>query len=224
MSLGNFCIITVSFTAAFWQRFGGRRKVFLVAAIVLMLFACDGRQSAMASVLIVAMLAVARVLPANVALLFLPLAVAAAVGVTALLGLRSGQDDLPGRIAVMVELLADMQLADWLGASDRLRIIAVDSGIVYLLITQSVLCVAILWGLVVTGMEERTRTHQTYKNGMFLYIAISMIVSYGFISIKTAAPMWFIYGMLAASGWARQVAADDRRPAALGLGRPTAGE
>ena len=54
VSLGNFMTATVAFTAAFWNRLGGKLKMFFFASMILMLLACDGRLAAMASVAIIA--------------------------------------------------------------------------------------------------------------------------------------------------------------------------
>ena len=45
-----------------------------------------------------------------------------------------------------------------------------------------------------------TSQQKIYKNGVLLYLALTMIVSYSFLSIKTAAPIWFVFGALLSSG------------------------
>jgi putative polymerase len=196
VSLGNFVIMTVAFTAAFWSRLGRGLQALFVFSIVLMLFACDGRLAMLATVAIVAMSAGYRYVPRHAALLFLPVVAALAIAVTDTGGLRSGTDDLAGRIAYTAELLSGMKFLDVAGLSDRLLELSVDAGAVYLIITQSFLGVALLWAFVTLAADESTREQKIYKNGLLLYLALTMMVSYSFASIKTAAPIWFVFGAL----------------------------
>lgn len=198
VSLGNFALILMAFALAFWRYLSAWVNAFVALSIALILFACDGRLSAVASLVILLSAVFVRFLPGNIALLYLPLVVLGAVGATVVLDLEGGPDDFPGRIAHTVDLLGQLGLAEWLGASNRLLEPAEDSGLVYLIITHSVLGVALFWVLNVLALGERTLEQKTYKNGLFLYLALTMMVSYSFTSIKTAAPLWFIYGTLLA--------------------------
>ena len=196
VSLGNFAVISVAFLTALWAALGRATRLFMCASILLILFACDGRFSAIASLTIVAVTMVSRLTPRNAAVFYLPLVTLGAVAAVSLGDLRSGADDFPGRIAHTVELLGAMQLSDILGTSDRLLVTAVDSGLVYLIITHSLVGVGLLWFMIVFAADEATPEQKKYKNAICLYIALSMMVSYSFVSIKTAAPLWFIYGVL----------------------------
>jgi putative polymerase len=196
VSLGNFVIMTVAFTAAFWDRLGRGLQALFAFSIVLMLFACDGRLAMLATAAIVAMSFGYRFLPRHAALLFLPVVAGLAIAVTDTSGLRSGTDDLAGRIAYTAELLSSMKFLDVAGLSDRLLDQSVDAGAVYLIITQSFLGVALLWAFVTLTADESTREQKIYKNGLLLYLALTMMVSYSFASIKTAAPIWFVFGAL----------------------------
>lgn len=198
VSLGNFALVLMAFALAFRRHLPGRARAFVALSIVLILFACDGRLSAVASLIILIAAALVRYLPGNIALIYLPLIVMGAVGATVVLDLEGGPDDFPGRIAHTVDLLGQLGLADWLGVSNRLLEPAEDSGLVYLIITHSFLGVLLFWVLNVLALEERTLEQKTYKNALFLYLALTMMVSYSFTSIKTAAPLWFIYGTLLA--------------------------
>jgi putative polymerase len=196
VSLGNFMIMTVAFTAAYWRRMQSWLQLFLLFSITLMLFACDGRLAMVATTAILAMSLGKGILPRHVGLVFLPVIAVLAIFVTDSAGLRSGTDDLPGRIAYTAELLTSMQFLDFAGLSDRLLEQSVDAGAVYLMITQSFLGVALLWAFVTLAADEMTPEQKIYKNGLLLYLALTMMVSYSFASIKTAAPIWFIFGSL----------------------------
>ena len=200
VSLGNFMTVTVAFTAAFWKKLGGKLQAFFVASMILMLLACDGRLAAMASVAILAISAGHRAMPRHSAIMFLPFVVVLAVVVAALAGWQSGTDDLSGRIAFTVELIQDMTVADIFGISDRQLPQSVDAGVVYLIITQSIIGAALIWGFITLSANESTPEQKIYKNGVLMYLALTMMVSYSFLSIKTAAPIWFIFGALLSGG------------------------
>ncbi|MEQ1669713.1 MAG: hypothetical protein ABL893_02530 [Hyphomicrobium sp.] len=196
VSLGNFMIVTVAFTAAFWHRWGSALRVFCVASMMLMLLACDGRLAALASVAILAISIAYRLVPRHAALLFVPAVTGLALFMTYAADLKPGVDDLTGRIAYTAELIRSVSLDDFAGLSDRLLEQSVDAGVVYLTITQSFLGLALLWGFITLSADEATREQKIYKNGILLYLALTMIVSYSFLSIKTAAPIWFVFGVL----------------------------
>jgi putative polymerase len=206
VSLGNFMTVTVAFTAAFWLKLTGGMRAFLVASMILMLLACDGRLAAMASVAIIALSLAHRFVPRHAALIYVPFITLLAIASTALAGWKTGIDDLSGRIAFTAELIRDLSLADIFGLSDRLLAESVDAGVVYLVITQSIVGAALIWAAITLAADEATREQKIYKNGIMLYLALTMMVSYSFMSIKTAAPIWFVFGSLLATSADRSTA------------------
>ncbi len=204
VSLGNFTVLLLAVTVAFWPALSPRMRLFFLANAALYQFAGDGRLSATAAALIALAAMIRPMLPRNIIALALPGAILAALAFTELLQLADTADTLPGRIAYTAHLLAEMRVEDYLGASDRLIELAVDSGVTYLVITQSILGLLLFWIAFVVGLPERDSVAQRYKLGIGIYIAINMIISYSFISIKTAALLWFVYGALAVSRSARR--------------------
>lgn len=196
VSLGNFMIITAGFTAAFWNQLSSGLRAFFVASATLMLFACDGRLAALATVAIVAMSVGHRILPRHAGLVFLPIVMALAIFFTNFGGLKSGTDDLSGRVAYTAEIFSGLQFYDFAGLSDQLLDRSVDAGVVYMIITQSILGLALLWCFITLAADEATPEQKIFKNSLLLYLSLTMMVSYSFVSIKTAAPLWFIFGAL----------------------------
>lgn len=196
VSLGNFMIATVAFTAAFWNRLSGGLRIFCVFSMLLMLLASDGRLAALASVAIIALSIGHRLLPRHAALLFVPAVTGMALFVSYAAELKTGVDDLSGRIAYTADLISNLTLNDITGLSDRLLEQSVDAGVVYLTITQSLLGLTLLWSFITLSADETSTEQKIYKNGLLMYLALTMIVSYSFLSIKTAAPIWFIFGAL----------------------------
>jgi len=199
VSLGNFVILLTCFTLAFWPRLSSRARVLMVLATLLTLFASDGRLALFGSFIVLATAMVSRFLPRNISLFILPLVMLFAVLIVQAGDFYSGRDNFSGRLAYTIELFMDMNFMDWLGLSDRMIDHSADSGIIYLMITHSVIVIAIWWVLMVTELKETSAAQRHYKNGISLYLALTMLVSFSFISIKTAAPLWLAYGSLAAA-------------------------
>ena len=196
VSLGNHVILMTAVIVTFWQRMSYRTRVLMIAGTLLCLFACDGRLAVTSSLLLIGVALASRWLPENFSLMMLPLAAIGATMATVLLGFQTGEDNFPGRIAHTAKLYELLDLYDVMGLSNKLLAPAADSGIVYMMISQSIIGLCALWLLIVLGLEENTRERQIYKNSLCMYLSLTMLVSYAFVSIKTGAPLWFIYGAL----------------------------
>ena len=85
---------------------------------------------------------------------------------------------------------------DLLGLKNTLIPPAVDSGITYLILTQSLPGVLLLWLFIVYSGADATAEQVRYSHALCLYISLSMLVSYAFLTIKTASLAWFIQGAL----------------------------
>lgn len=204
VSLGNFVIIMVCFILAFWSKLDIKTRIFMVLATLLCLFASDGRLALFGSLIILGMAMISHFFPRNIALFILPMIIVLSVLIFQIGDLHSGKDNFSGRLAYTIELLLKMDFSDYFGISNRLLDHSADSGIIYLMLTHSVVLVAIWWVLMVTELEESSAAQRHYKNGISLYLALTMLVSFSFISIKTAAPLWLVYGALAVSGAERR--------------------
>jgi putative polymerase len=196
VSLGNYCIVITAFICARFSQLGTLTRIILIVGNVIALIGCDGRLAAVASVLMVAASMIAPRLPRYSAILYLPAVVGIAFALVGFAGLHAGGDDFPGRIAHTVELIAQFDTAEFLGLSDEYLNQAVDSGLAYLITTQSLLGPAILWVFIVYGSDERTAEQIRFTHGVCIYIALTLMVSFAFLSIKTSALLWFIYGVL----------------------------
>jgi putative polymerase len=200
-------------------------RAFLIGGTLVALIGCDGRLAAVASILIIAAAILAPYLPRHSAVLYLPGVLGAAFLLTKIGGFHAGEDNFSGRIAHTVELLGQFGVGEFLGISAQPELLsrAVDSGIAYLIITQSLLGFAILWIFVVFGSAERTREQIRFTHATGIYLSLVMMVSYAFLTIKTAALLWFIYGVLQGSGGAARAwlsGARIGRGASFGQPRP----
>jgi putative polymerase len=198
VSLGNYCVTLTCFLCAAWTRLSSRQRWFLALGNVAAIIGCDGRLAALSSAAIVAVSVAAPLVPRFAWFLYLPGFVGAALVLTALNGLHSGTDDLSGRIALSAELLGRYDLADYMGTSSTYLLTAVDSGIAYLITTQSIIGVCIVWVFIAFAAQARTWEQVRYLHGLCLYISLSLMVSYAVFTIKTAALLWFVHGCLQA--------------------------
>ena len=212
VSLGNWCVIITALICAFYDRFTKRQRQFLIGSNLLVLLGSDGRLALMSSLLIVAAAYVARRSRNLPVFLYLPAAVAVAFVVVYAGGYKGGEDNFPSRVAYTVELLSSFDLRDLMGMSDRYLSRAVDSGVSYLIITQSLLGLACLWATIVFSASTRTAEQRIFLHAVAIYLSCNVIVSFAFLTIKTGALLWFVYGAL--QGGALETAAV-RPPGAL---------
>ncbi len=197
VSLGNYGVIVAMACVALWDRMAPRQKLFLVVSTAMILVGCDGR-FAITSVLIMIMLRfVAPALPRYVNLVYFPgflLLVAIAVRFA---HLSNDGDDFPSRAAGSIDALSRMDLAALFGAEAERAYGVMDSGVAYLLYSQSIIGAAALWLAIVYGLPQRDKASIVYSHATSVYVVLNLLVSYSMFSIKTASLLWFVFGALA---------------------------
>ncbi len=196
VSLGNYCSIVTAFMVAGWHRLGRGARLLLPVSTALLIVGCDGRLALVACALILVIAPWVTRLPRRSTLLYAPVVVLSAFALVHFAGLSSGTDDFAGRLANTVELLGRLDAADLLGLADTFIGPAVDSGIAYLIITQSLPGVLLLWLFIACSGADHTPEQARFTHALCLYISLSMLVSYAFLTIKTASLAWFIQGAL----------------------------
>lgn len=212
VSLGNYCSIITAFLAACLQRLGWPAIAYLAPTTAAMLVGCDGRLATATCIVIVIAAAVAPRLPRRSAVLYLPATAALVFALVIGAGLEPGTDDFPGRLAYTVELIRSYDVAEILGLSNELVAKAMDSGAAYLITTQSLPGLLLLWAYITLAPREDTAEQVRFTHAASLYLALSMMVSYSFLTIKTGALLWFIQGALqgASDSSSRLAEADER--------------
>lgn len=196
VSLGNYCTVITCFICACFRRIGRLATWLMALTTVAMLVGCDGRLATASCVVIAAVALIAPRLPRLSATLYIPGSIAFIVAVVVLAGLKPGADDFGGRLAHTVELLGRFDVPEYLGMSSEYITEAMDSGVAYLILTQSLPGLILLWAYIGFGTKEDTAEQIRYTHALTLYIALSMMVSYSFLTIKTAALLWFVQGTL----------------------------
>jgi putative polymerase len=196
VSLGDYCIIIVSFALAFWRSLTLFERVILLGGSAVLIVGCDSRLGTVSCGIIAAASIVAPRLPSRFSALVPVVILGAAFAAVSYLGLKAGPDNFSGRLAHTVTLLRDYGLPEFLGISETYMSKAVDSGLAYLISTQSLLGVIVLWLCISLYTDEKTREALIFKMATALYLSLSMLVSFAFLSIKTAAIVWFVTGAL----------------------------
>ena len=216
VSLGNYCMVVMAFLCACWGEIPRPARWFLAVTTALGMIGCDGRL-AMASALPMVLCCIAAPrLPRFSALVYVPAVLALAFVLVSFGHFEPGGDDFPSRIAHTVYLLRDYDLPEFLGVSDALMSKAVDSGIAYLITTQSIFVVVAIWATIGMSASEDRPDKSRIVHAAMIYVALNMMVSFALLTIKTAALLWFTYGSVVGRRRIRQVAPPPRaafRPA-----------
>jgi putative polymerase len=196
VSLGTYCIIISGYLFALWRSLGWASRAYLLATILFLIVACDGR---LAVVTFFATLVVclfwrrwSRYLP----VLYLPGILIAAILFVSIVDPARGNDDFLGRVAWTTDLLESYDVAEFLGMSEAFMDKAVDSGIGYIVTTQSVFGLILFWLFCACSSRYETREQICYNHALCLYVCFNSLVSYGFLTIKTAALLWLVKGIL----------------------------
>ena len=196
VSLGNYCSIMTAFVCACFQRLGLAAAAYIALTTAAMLVGCDGRLATATCILIVIVCTVGPWLPPRTAVLYLPATLALVFALVIGGDLKPGSDDFPGRLAYTVNLLLSYDVAEFMGLSNDFISKSMDSGAAYLITTQSLPGLLLIWAYIGWGTREDTAEQVRFTHGLSLYLALSMMVSYSFLTIKTGALLWFIQGAL----------------------------
>lgn len=196
VSLGNYCVIVAMILAALWDDIRTRQRIFLVISTAMILVGCDGRFALIAVLITVIVRFVAPLLPRYSNVIYLPCVLAGAALVTYWFNLSPLGDDFTSRTAGSISKLSQMGLIDLLGYNVGHAYDVMDSGIAYLLYSQSLLGTIMLWIMIALAMPQRDRPSIIFSHATSIYVALNLLVSYSVFSIKTAGLLWFAFGAL----------------------------
>ena len=210
VSLGNYCMVVVAFLCACWSEIRRPARWFLAVTTALAMIGCDGRLAMASTLPMIVCCIVAPRLPRFSALAYIPAVLALAFVLVSFGHFEPGGDDFPSRIAHTVYLLRNYDLPEFLGLSDTFMSKAVDSGIAYLVTTQSIFVVVAMWATIgMSGSEDRPDKSRIVHAAM-IYVALNMMVSFALLTIKTAALLWFTYGSVVGRRSTRQASPPPR--------------
>ena len=193
VSLGNWCIVVTVFCIVMWWDLSRKMKYFFILTNIVILVGCDGRLATVTSGIIVAISLIAKKLPRHSHFFYLPGAIFVAFLVVVLLNPPPG-DTFLGRLEFSIRYLSGIDLDGLFGLSADLIRRSADSGISYIILTQSILGLAIFWCAICFLQATGNRRAVLLVHGVAAYVALSLLISYSMFSIKTAAALWFLFG------------------------------
>ena len=196
VTLGNYAVVAAAFTLAFWREMPGAKRIFFIVTTLIIIVGSDGRLAATTCTVLVLGCFIFPLLPRYSNVLYLPVALLLSAIVIKGFGLQGSGDDFSGRLVSSIEFLTSLNIPTLLGSHPEQSAFAVDSGISYFVITQSVFGPALIWLFVCLVPRYNDRRSTIFVHSVCIYIAFNLLVSYSLFSIKTAAPMWFVYGYL----------------------------
>jgi len=195
LSLGNYASFAALAILLFWRDWGWPVRLGMIASTALILVGSDSRFAAASIVVLLLAAPLLRRLPAVLALLYLPAAVALARGLSLALAWNPLFDTFPGRLARGMKQLFRLEWADLAGFSVPTPSLG-DSGTAYLVMSQSLLGVVIMQLFLYFQPQLRDPDQRLVLHGTALTFALSILVSISMLSIKTAGFYWFLVGMI----------------------------
>jgi len=195
LSLGNYVSFAVLAMLMFWRDWSFRMRLFMVVSTGIILVGCDGRFAGVSAIVLVLFAPLLRRLPAVLAIFYLPVAVLVGRIASQVLQWRPVNDDFPGRVARGMKQLFKLDWYDLWGFSIPTPALA-DSGIAYLVMSQSLAGVVMLQMFLYLQPEMQRPEERLYLHGTALTFALSILVSISMLSIKTAGFYWFLMGIV----------------------------
>ncbi|MGE0652010.1 MAG: hypothetical protein AB7P12_09695 [Alphaproteobacteria bacterium] len=210
VTTGNWATVAVIFTTAFWHQLTRKERIFLIVSTFMILIGSDGRFATVTTLIILGVAMVLRLIPRYVYALYLPGAFVAIIVVGIFFSSSLRDDDFLGRLAFSVWVFTSIDFwnAVGIGLDPQLLGRSFDSGITYFVVTQSFLGVFVIWLAICFLQPQTNRTAIAFMNGLAIYISLSLLISYSMFSIKTAAPLWFLYGYIRTLSYAPLVQKD----------------
>jgi len=196
VTMGNFIIFFMAILLAFRRWLSGWKQLLSIGLIGFLVVASDGRLAAGTCVLMLLATPILRRLDQRLAFGLFILVLLGGWLLVAAAGVHAYEDTMLGRIFFTVDSMSHLSLPAWLGLDTDAAYRYFDSGISYFIVSQSIFVVmafllAYSFSLILPGVEG-----QTFKQLAIFAFALSLLVSNGYFSIKTAALWWFVCGWL----------------------------
>ena len=196
-SLGNFSIILSIYLLTEYERLKINERLQLSLGIILTIIASDSRLGSV-TILMFFLLHSLRIWRcANLHYIYFWASLGVAAFAVYTFGLEYTGDNFQGRTVFALESIARLDVFEWLGISKTSP--TLDSGHEYLILTQSVFGLLLFWLFTALGLPGQETPVLKFNHFLSLYLALNLIVSAAVFSLKTAAPLWFMYGALMAS-------------------------
>ncbi len=196
VSLGNYVVIVSMMIVTLWHRLGFGEKVFFVTSSFIILVGSDGRFAVVSILAVIVLRIVAPLMPRYSNVLYLPIVVVGGALAVEALHLNPVGDDFPSRTAGSVEALLAMTPGALFGFDAAHAYSVMDSGIAYLVYSQSIVGAVAVWVFIAMGLPQRDRESIAFAHMASFYFATNLMISYSVFSIKTAGVLWFMLGAM----------------------------
>jgi len=194
VTMGNFIIFFAAVVLAFGHRLRPIGRLASFALVLFLIVASDGRLAAGTCLLMLLAAPFFARLDQRLAFVVFAAVLLAGAALVRLAGVDAFDDTMLGRIFFSVQSIEGLSLAQWLGLEPGSAYRYFDSGIAYFIASQSlpgVIAFALGYSflLILPGTGGRM-----FKHLAIFAFALSLLVSNGYFSIKTAALWWFVCG------------------------------
>lgn len=196
VTMGNFAIFLCAIAVTFRRSMGVAGQVAALLLVVFLLFACDGRLATATCALMLLLAPLLRRFDQTLAFLIFILVLLGGWLTVWVAGIGAYEDTLLGRVFFSVDSIAHLSPQSWLGLDFGTPYKYFDSGIAYFIASQSILVVLAFLIAYSFLLRLPTSHGQLFKNLFVLAFALSLLVSNGYFSVKTAALWWFACGYL----------------------------
>jgi len=210
VSLGNYCVIATILIVTCWRDLSIAARSYLIGSTLFLLVACDGRLAAVSIVIVLFSVIVLHNVSSRWSVFYLPAILLFSTGYVRLSHNNEGYDNFIGRVAGTINALSQLDLFGLIGLNAKAAENAADYGIVYFILSQSLIGVIVIWLTVCLFAPGRTSTSRAYVHAIAIFIPLNLMVSYSFFSIKVASLIWFLYGYL----YVRDIAYEAEYPSA----------
>ena len=196
VSLGNYCFVATILIVTCWYDLTASARSYCIASTLVLLAGCDGRLAATSILIVLFALIFVHNLSSRWSALYLPIVLLLSTGCVWTLNTSDIIDDFGGRVAGTIDALSRIDAYGLFGLNVSAADSAVDNGIVYFILSQSIIGVVVIWLTVCLFARGLTASSRAYVHAIAIFIPLNLLVSYSFFSIKTASLIWFFYGHL----------------------------
>jgi putative polymerase len=196
VSLGNYCVVAAILIVACWHDMSISTRSYFIASTLFLLIGSDGRLAAVSIVIVLFALIFVHNISTRWSVFYLPVILLLSAGYIWTFNVSDIYDSFGGRVAGTIDALSRIDVSGLIGLNARGAENAADNGIVYFVLSQSLIGVIVIWLAVFLCARGLTFPSRFYVHAIAIFIPLNLLVSYSFFSIKVASLIWFFYGYL----------------------------
>ncbi len=192
VTVGNFATIAFMWL---WLRHGTRRINSLYLGLCALLILMSDSRFAMFSSATLLVANSIPVLRSRMMIFAMPFVFASVlVFFASILGPSQMGNSLTGRLVISGMELRAFDVADWFGDfGTKLGLENSDAGYAYVINRLGLIGCTALW-MLFSASTPKTKEAVHFKTLVAIYVCLSLSIGEAFVSIKTAALLWFLYG------------------------------